>query len=217
LSRLGVIGAVLGLILSLPAAPAVAQSPQIYVIEVDGVISPASAEFIIKSLDQASKAGAQALVIELDTPGGLDLSMRSIIKEIFSATIPVVVFVAPSGARAASAGAIIALAAHVAAMAPGTNIGAAHPVAMGGSQMTKTMEEKVVNDAAAYVESIARKRGRNADWAVDAVRKSVSITERQALQLKVIDLVADDLKGLVEKLDGYKVTMPKGEVTLATR
>ncbi|MEE8449261.1 MAG: nodulation protein NfeD [Thermodesulfobacteriota bacterium] len=217
MSRLAIIGTVVFLAIYFFLSPAFARTPRIDVIEVDGVISPASAEYITKNLARASRAGAEALIIVMDTPGGLDLSMRTIIKEILNSDIPVVVFVGPSGARAASAGAIITLAAHVAAMAPGTNIGAAHPVAMGGGKMSKTMEEKVVNDAAAYVESIARKRGRNAKWAVDAVRKSVSITERQALKLKVIDMVVDDVNSLVERLDGFTVSLPKGPVKMNTK
>ena len=143
MSRLAIIGTVVFLAIYFFLGPAFARTPRIDVIEVDGVISPASAEYIIKNLARASRAGAEALIITMDTPGGLDLSLRKIIKEILNSDIPVVVFVGPSGARAASAGAIITLAAHVAAMAPGTNIGAAHPVAMGGGKMSKTMEETI--------------------------------------------------------------------------
>src|SRR3990172_6408561 len=215
----GIAGKILLLALGLLLLPGVVgpQVPFVNVAEVDGIISPATADFIIESIVQSSKQGAEAIVIQIDTPGGLDLSMRSIIKEILNADIPVVVYVAPSGARAASAGAIIALAAHIAAMAPGTNIGAAHPVAMGGGQISKTMEEKVVNDAASYVKSIAEKRGRNAQWAVDAVRKSVSVTESQALNLKVINLIAPDINSLLDQIHGRKVALPKKEVVLSTR
>jgi membrane-bound serine protease (ClpP class) len=157
------------------------------------------------------------LIVKLDTPGGLDTSMRLIIKDITSASIPVVVFVAPSGGRAASAGVFLTMAAHVAAMAPGTNIGAAHPVAMGGGEMDTTMKEKVENDAVAYIKSIAEQRGRNVGWAEDAVRKSVSVTEQEALKLKIIDLVAEDVPALLTQLHGRTVTLAAGPVTLTTK
>ena len=164
----------------------------------DGVINPVSAEYLHDALASAQESKAQALIIRLNTPGGLDTSMRLIIKDITGATVPVVVYVSPSSGRAASAGVFITMAAHVATMAPGTNIGAAHPVAMGGGEMDNTMKEKVENDSVAYIKSIAEQRGRNVAWAEDAVRKSVSVTEREALKLKVIDLVADDMPGLLK-------------------
>jgi len=142
--------------------------------------------------------------------------MRSIIKEMMSAGIPVIVYVGPAGARAASAGALITMAADIAAMAPGTNIGAAHPVALGGGKMEDEMASKVENDAAAYAESIAAKRNRNKEWAVKAVRESVSITENEALKLKVIDLIASDLDDLLRQLDGRKITTAAGVTILAT-
>jgi membrane-bound serine protease (ClpP class) len=185
-------------------------------IRVEGVIAPSSADYIISAVKQADRERAEALVIELDTPGGLDLSMRSIIKEMLSAERPIVVYVSPSGARAASAGAFITLAAHVAAMAPGTNIGAAHPVNMGG-QMDKEMNKKVTNDAAAYIRTIAERRGRNVQWAEDAVRKSVSATEKEALKLKVIDHVSERLDDLLAAIDGLAVTTATGKVTLRTK
>jgi membrane-bound serine protease (ClpP class) len=188
----------------------------VLVIRVEGVIAPSSADYIISAIKRADRERAQALVIELDTPGGLDLSMRSIIKEMLSAERPTVVYVSPSGARAASAGAFITLAAHVAAMAPGTNIGAAHPVNMGG-QMDKEMNKKVTNDAAAYIRTIAERRGRNVQWAEDAVRKSVSATEKEALKLKVIDLVSERLDDLLGAIDGLAVTTATGKVTLRTK
>ncbi|MGO9377830.1 MAG: NfeD family protein [Dissulfurispiraceae bacterium] len=177
---------------------------EIFVIAVNGVINPVAVEFIHRSLEKASNVRAEALVIELDTPGGLDTSMRSIVKDIMASSIPVIVYVAPSGARAASAGVFITLAAHVAAMAPGTNIGAAHPVSI-GEKMDKVMSEKAANDAAAYIKSIALQRGRNAVWAEDAVRKSVSITENDALKNHVIDLVAKDTDSLLKAIDGRTV------------
>ncbi len=188
----------------------------VLVIQVEGVIAPSSADYITSAIKQADRELAEALVIELDTPGGLDLSMRSIIKEMLAAERPIVVYVSPSGARAASAGAFITLAAHVAAMAPGTNIGAAHPVNMGG-QMDKEMNKKVTNDAAAYIRTIAEKRGRNVEWAEDAVRKSVSVTEKEALKLKIIDLVAENLNDLLASLDGRALTTAHGKVVLHTK
>lgn len=182
----------------------------------DGVINPVAAEYLTHALTEAAAAGAEALVLKLDTPGGLDTSMRLMVKEILASDLPVVVWVAPEGARAASAGVFVALAAHVAAMAPGTNIGAAHPVAMGGGEMDKTMASKVENDAAAYIRSIAEQRGRNVDWAERAVRASVSATENEALALKVIDLVAPDLPRLLAAIDGRKVVTAAGARRLAT-
>lgn len=182
----------------------------------DGVINPVSAEYVHDALASAQENGAQALIIRLNTPGGLDTSMRLIIKDITAATIPVVVYVSPSSGRAASAGVFITMAAHVAAMAPGTNIGAAHPVAMGGQEMDKEMKEKVENDSVAYLKSIAEQRGRNVAWAEDAVRKSVSVTEREALKLKIIDLVAEDLPALLKQLDGRTIPLRAGPTVLHT-
>ncbi len=189
---------------------------EVIVITVEGVINPVSAEYITKSIRKAVKNNAEALIIELDTPGGLDTSMRNIVKEIIASEVPVIVYVAPSGARAASAGAFITLAAHIAAMAPGTNIGAAHPVAL-GEGMDKTMAEKVTNDAAAYIKSIAEKRGRNVRWAEDAVRKSISATETEALKNHVIDLIARDVNSILNEIDGRKVQTVLGERIMRTR
>lgn len=144
----------------------------------EGVINPVAAEYLHDALTFAQSSGAQALILKLDTPGGLDASMRLMIKDMTASTTPVIVFVAPSGGRAASVGVFITIAAHVAAMAPGTNIGAAHPVAMGGGEMDRAMKKKVENDAVAYIKSIAEQRGRNVSWAEEAVRKSVSVTEQ---------------------------------------
>ena len=188
--------------------------PPVVVATYEGVINPVAAEYVHDALAFAEAKAAQAFILRLDTPGGLDTSMRLIIKDFTSSSIPVVVYVAPSGGRAASAGVFITLAADVAAMASGTNMGAAHPVAMGGGEMDKTMKEKVENDAVAYIKSIAERHGRNAAWAEDAVRKSVSVTEREALKLKIIDMVADDVPGLLDKLDGRKLSMGKRAVTL---
>jgi len=157
-----------------------------------------------------------ALVIELDTPGGLDTSMRVIIKEMLAAERPIVVYVAPSGARAASAGAFITMAAHIAAMAPGTNIGAAAPVAMGG-QMDKTMEKKVTNDAAAYMRTIAEKRGRPIELAEEWVRKATAKTETEALKAKLIDVISPKLDDLLQAIDGRVVTTAAGKVKIETK
>jgi membrane-bound serine protease (ClpP class) len=198
------------------ASPSFANGPVI-VATYEGVINPVAAEYLHDAILHAESHKAQLLVIRLDTPGGLDTSMRLIIKDFTGATVPAAVYVSPSGARAASAGVFITLAAPIAAMAPGTNIGAAHPVAMGGGEMDKTMKEKVENDAVAYIKSIAEQRGRNVTWAEDAVRKSVSVTEREALALKIIDLIADDLTALLDKLDGRKVTVGPNTVVLQTK
>jgi membrane-bound serine protease (ClpP class) len=189
---------------------------EVMVITVEGVINPVSSEFISRGIRKAAKRGAEALVIELDTPGGLDTSMRSIVKEIVGSEVPVIVFVAPGGARAASAGVFVTLAAHLAAMAPGTNMGAAHPVGLGG-KMDKTMAEKATNDAAAYIRSLAESKGRNAQWAEKAVRESISATETEALKEHVIDLVTRDLPSLLSDIDGRKVQTAFGERTLRTK
>ncbi len=207
----------LGMLLMAIPWPLAAQKKQVDVIKINDAITPATADFISKSIEQAVKNRAECLVIQMDTPGGLDMSMRDIIKDIMNADIPVVVYVAPSGARAASAGVFITLAADIAAMAPGTNIGAAHPVAVGGGKMDRTMADKVVNDAVAYIQSIAEKKGRNAKWAAQAVRESVSITETEALKIKIIDLIAKDLNDLLEKINGKTVEKPRGKIKLATK
>jgi membrane-bound serine protease (ClpP class) len=185
-------------------------------IVIDGVISPVTLRLIEGALARAKVDGAQALIIQLDTPGGLERSMRAICQRLLNAEIPVVVWVGPTGARAASAGVFITMAAHVAAMAPATNIGAAHPVAVGGGADKEVMK-KVENDAAAFVRTIAVERGRNAEWAEKAVRKSVSVTEREAVALKVVDFVADSIPDLMTKLDGRTVKTARGPVTLATK
>jgi membrane-bound serine protease (ClpP class) len=193
------------------------QSRFIYAVRVQGIISASTADFIVSAIQRAQRDQAEVLVIELDTPGGLDISMREILKEMLGSSVPVIVYVSPSGARAASAGVFITFAAHIAAMAPGTNIGAAHPVSMGGGKMDKTMAQKVVNDAAAYIRSIAEQRGRNVRWAEEAVRKSVSVTEKQALELHIIDLVSPSLGDLLNKIDGRMVKTPQGMVVLHTK
>jgi membrane-bound serine protease (ClpP class) len=202
--------------LCLLTLPAPAFSRQVNVIRVEAVISPSSADYIVSAIKQAEKDKVAALVIELDTPGGLDTSMRVIIKEMLAAERPIVVYVAPSGARAASAGAFITLAAHIAAMAPGTNIGAAAPVAMGG-QMDKTMEKKVTNDAAAYMRTIAEKRGRPIELAEEWVRKATAKTETEALKAKLIDVISPKLDDLLQAIDGRVVTTAAGKVKIETK
>ncbi|RPH86893.1 MAG: nodulation protein NfeD [Desulfobacteraceae bacterium] len=187
------------------------------VVTLAGSINPAVAEFVVRQIAKAEKEKAPALVIQLDTPGGLDTSMRTIVQGLLNAQIPVVVFVSPSGARAASAGVMIVLAADVAAMAPGTNIGAASPVNIGGKDIEKTMARKVENDMVAYVRSIAAQRQRNADWAAGAVLKSESLPAEKALELKVIDLLAKDLSDLLQKIDGMQVTTGKQPKVLRTK
>ncbi len=198
------------------AAPATVHGARVDVLTLDGVISPVTVRLVESAIDRARAQGAQALVIRLDTPGGLERSMRSIAQRILNAEVPVVVYVAPTGARAASAGVFITLAGHVAAMAPATNIGAAHPVAVGGG-VEKESLRKIENDAAAFIRTLALERGRNADWAEKAVRESVSVTEREALKLKVIDLIAESVPDLLQKIDGRVVKTTRGVVTLATR
>jgi membrane-bound serine protease (ClpP class) len=189
---------------------------EVMVITIDGVINPVASEYIGKGIKKANEKKAEALIIEIDTPGGLDTSMRNIVKEIIGSEVPVVVYVSPSGSRAASAGVFITLAAHVAAMAPGTNIGAAHPVGI-GEKMDKVMAEKATNDAAAYIKSLAERNGRNAKWAEDAVRKSISATEAEALKEGVIDLVSKDLNSLLADIDTKKVKTVMGEKVLSTK
>jgi len=187
------------------------------VIELEGTINPGTAQFVKKNLERAQSENYGVAIIRLDTPGGLDTSMRTIVKSILNSSIPVVVYVAPRGARAASAGVMITVAAHVAAMAPQTNIGAAHPVSAGGKEINKTMSEKVVNDMVAYVRSIAKERGRNQDWVEKAIRESVSITADVAVTKNVVDLVAGDTNELLELLDGKTITIDTGTVTLNTK
>ncbi|OGN99287.1 MAG: hypothetical protein A2Y58_04510 [Chloroflexi bacterium RBG_13_51_52] len=208
------------LLVVLLASGVQAQTSSVYVITIKGTINPVLVDYVERGIVEAEDNGAHALIIQMDTPGGLDTAMRDIVKLIVNAHVPVVVYVAPSGSRAASAGVFITMAAHVAAMAPNTAIGAAHPVSIGeeGEQaMSETMEDKVVNDAAAYIRSIAEAHGRNIEWAEKAVRESVSATEREALDINVIDLIAADLPALIAQLDGRQVILINGQtVTLET-
>ncbi len=194
-----------------------AAAPHVDVISIDGSINPAVDDFIRESIGRAKANGAKALIIQLDTPGGLLNSTRTIVKEMLGAEVPVMVYVSPSGAGAGSAGVFITMAAHIAAMAPGTNIGAAHPVAGGGQEVKGVMGEKIENFTASFSESIAQKRGRNTEWAIQAVRKSVAITEKEALKKNVIDIVARDMDDLLKQTDGRKVDLNGKEAVLAVK
>ncbi|MBW2609333.1 MAG: nodulation protein NfeD [Deltaproteobacteria bacterium] len=189
---------------------------EVMIIELEGAISPGTATFMSRGIKEAEAQGAVLAVIQLDTPGGLASSMRSMVKAIMNSRIPIVVYVAPKGAGAASAGVMVTVSAHVAAMAPGTNIGAAHPVSVGGKDIQKTMSEKVVNDMASYGRGIAQDKGKNAEWVERAIRESVSITADEALNINVIDLVAKDIDELLRLLDGREVELTSGKITIKT-
>lgn len=188
----------------------------VYQATLDGAINPASADYIHRTIVQATEAGAECLVLRLNTPGGLLKSTRVIVSDFLAAEIPIVVYVSPGGSQAASAGVFITMAGHIAAMAPGTNIGAAHPVTLQGGQ-DSTMMEKATNDAAAFIRTIAEKRNRNLQWAEEAVRQSLSITETEAVKIRVVDLVAKDIEQLLTLIDGRTVELPSGPKILATR
>lgn len=209
----------------------------VWQLNIDGAVGPATSDYILRNFDKAEENGAKMIVIRIDTPGGLDTSMREIIKKIIASPLPVVGYVAPSGARAASAGTYILYACHVAAMAPATNLGAATPVqlldigsapsqdrqtdkkdsARPGNSSGHAMTEKIINDAVAYIRSLATMRSRNADWAEQAVRKAASLPAEEALKLHVIDLLAADNADLLDKLDGRKVNVLGQETVLHTR
>ncbi len=191
---------------------------QIVVVKISGAINPAVAEFVLQEIHQANEEQQALIILNIDTPGGLDTSMRQIIKTIQSSHVPVASYVSPSGSRAASAGTFITIASHIAAMAPGTNIGAAHPVNMmgGDNEQETTQEKKVVNDAAAYIRSLAELRNRNSQWAELAVVKSVSISAEEAKRLNVIDLIAGNVEALTLAIDGREIQTASGPMTLKT-
>lgn len=195
-------------------------SSAVRVLRVDGVINPAAARYLAREVNAAEKAGAPLVVLELSTPGGLDTSMREMTQRLLASRVPIAVYVSPSGGRAASAGMFITLAGNIAAMAPGTNIGAAHPVNLGRGNETTAEDEvrtaKVVNDAASLARAIATARGRNASWAEEAVRNSVSIPSEEALARNVIDYVASDRAQLLRSLDGVVVATPAGRAVVHT-
>jgi membrane-bound serine protease (ClpP class) len=207
------IGLILALFLFCGSDSGLSRDNEIYIINVSSAISPGIADFIKSGIKKASDDRVACVVIRLNTPGGLAESMRGIVMDILGSQVPVVVYVAPSGARAASAGVMITIAADIAAMAPGTNIGAAHPVGIGGKKIDKTMSEKVVNDMVAHVKSVAGKRGRNVEWVEKAVRESVSVTATEALKENIIDIIATDMDDLIRQINGRKVA-DKGVLSL---
>jgi membrane-bound serine protease (ClpP class) len=200
-------------------------SSTVIIGKIEGVISPITANYVQRMIEKAEEREAETLVLLLDTPGGLDVSMREIVKEELNSTVPIVVYVHPAGARDASAGVFLTYAAHIAAMTPGTNLGAAHPVAIspqgiGGGEEKKpddTMIEKATEDAAAYLRGIAKKRNRNVDWAEKAVRESVSATAEEALELGIIDLIVSSIDELLEEIHGMEVELPQGSKELDTK
>jgi len=200
------------------SATALARAGTVQKIIIDGVINPVAAEYVKEAITRAEDDKAELLLIEMDTPGGLMVSMHEIVKDILGADVPVAVYISPGGARAGSAGVFITVAANIAAMAPGTNIGSAHPVNMGGAQDTSAvMTEKIINDAVAHIRSVSEKRGRNPDWAEKAIRESANITEKEALKLHVIDLIAVNEDSLLSAIDGREVQVLSGARILHTR
>lgn len=202
----------------------------IWIVEIDGAIGPATSDYVLRSFEKAEQSSASLIIIRMDTPGGLDTSMRDIIEGILGSNIPVVSYVSPKGARAASAGTYISYASHIAAMAPATNLGAATPVQIGAPSLPSApgqeeedepehggtaMERKMINDASAYIRSLAELRGRNVEWAEEAVRDASSLSASEALELNVIDLMADDIEQLISLLDGTVVEINGNEITMA--
>ncbi|MGH3093002.1 MAG: NfeD family protein [Gaiellaceae bacterium] len=206
-----VLAAVVLAALLVPAAAAGQERPRVLAAEFENDINPVTQDYLIGAIERGEEEGYDAVVILLDTPGGLDSSMREIIEAELAAEVPVVVYVAPPGSRSASAGVFITLAADVAAMAPQTNIGSSTPIAVGGGEIPEDLRKKVVNDAAAYIREIAEEHGRNGDWAERAVRQASNIGAQEALEIGVVDVVAPDLPALLEEIDGVR-TEPKGLV-----
>jgi membrane-bound serine protease (ClpP class) len=207
---------------------------EVHLVELKGAIGPASADYVVRSIEQADLAGAALVVIRLDTPGGLDLAMRDLIRAILASPVPVATWVAPGGARAASAGTYILYASHIAAMAPATNVGSSTPVSIGGGSPIplpaspedaedgagspvaggSAMERKVINDAVAYIKGLAELRGRNIEWAEQTVVEAANLTASEALELNVIDMIAGDIEDLLQQLDGSSVALEGGELVL---
>src|SRR5919109_2039890 len=201
----------LALILTLAQGAAAAERPRVLAVEFAASVNPVTKDFLIGEIERAERDGYAAVVLLTDTPGGLDASMRDVIKTQLAADVPVVLYVYPPGARAASAGVFLAMAADVAAMAPQTNIGSSTPVSVSGEEIPEDVRRKVVNDAAAYIRALADEHGRNGDWAESAVREGANLPARAALERNVVDVVAPDLHTLLERIDGMK-TQPKGLV-----
>lgn len=217
--RSALIGLLLGCLGLLTSLATAAGGDHLYAVRIDGSINPVVSAFVVEEVRLAHSGGGRAFLLELNTPGGLDTAMREIIQALLASDLPVIVYISPSGARAASAGALITLAADFAVMAPGTNIGAATPVAIGPGQQQQqeggAMQTKILNDAAAYARSIAQQRGRNPDWAEKIVREGVSTAAREAVDLKVVDLIAEDITALRSHLEG-KTYLRRGEARQLT-
>ena len=190
---------------------------QAMIIELEGPVSSGAATFLTRGIKAAEDQGVSLVIVRLDTPGGLGASMKTMVKTIMNSSVPVVVYVSPKGAGAASAGVLITISAHIAAMAPGTNIGAAHPVQADGSDIKETMETKIVNDMASYGRGIATDKGRNAEWVEKAIRESVSITADEALEKNVIDLIAADMDDLLALIDNREINIKSGTIKLETK
>ncbi|MBN1627267.1 MAG: nodulation protein NfeD, partial [Deltaproteobacteria bacterium] len=215
--RLTLLIAALSFLSQATTGSAAALGREAMIVEIEGAIGSGASTFLTRALESAEERGSAILIIRLDTPGGLNISMKSMVKTILNSHIPVVVYVSPRGASAASAGVLVTVAAHIAAMSPGTNIGAAHPVQSDGSDIQETMETKVLNDMASYGRGIAVEKGRNAEWVEKAIRESVSITADEAVNNNVVDLIATDIDDLLSKIDGRAVRVKNGIIILDTK